>query len=362
MNKLKKIWKDPVGSKLIAAAIIGLASPIFIYGWSIIRPISFKNTFVKIAKFLETPIVLPLWSLISFLLLILFTVTLLKTIQAKKEFKRSLMSDEEKPERVSNQSNEEEQSKFDTKEIQSNLENTNKSESVVTKAATVFFYERICDSFPGVETLKWFEDPYEAIERLSLLLAPPVSFENSKGHGTSCQPMWWFRGLSALHIEQFKRIDGTHCLIGHYLYNIKRIAVIRIGSYYQNFVYIETNPDKPTGLYKRPIKEYSTDENSNILREEYGLFNNFPISRQEYDDGVSEINGQIVKTHDAELQVRYLSAYNFIISSQFSPYNSNDFCRKSEGYFNKLLIGNAEEKFPDFLKFMINLPRNKYDK
>jgi hypothetical protein len=245
-------------------------------------------------------------------------------------------------------------------EISTQQENSNiKTNLIIRDVPTVFFHQRICDSFPGVEFYKWIEDPYSSIERLSILLKPPIHFDHSEGYGTTFQPIWWFRGLKASRIEKFERIDSTHCLIDRYLLNIKRIAVVRSGSYYQDFVYIETNQDEPIGLYEHQENLESSENKVGALREEYGLFNNIPITRQEYDDGASEINGQVVNTQEAELRVRYLTPYNFIISSQFSPYNSNEFCRYSEEYFDNLLLGKVE--FSDFIKFMSKIQKNAYD-
>jgi len=147
--------------------------------------------------------------------------------------------------------------------------------------------------------------------------------------------------------------------MGHYLFNIKRIAVFRSGSYYQNFVYIETNKDEPIGLYEHPEDKISNENQIDKLREEYGLFNNIPVTRGEYDDGVSEINGQIVNTQGAELQVRYLAPYNFIISAKFSPYNSDGFCRYSEEYFDNLLLKKID--FSDFIELMSKFPKHAND-
>lgn len=47
IEKLKKIWKDPVGSKLIAAALIAIATSLFIYFKSIIQNEEFKIAFIN---------------------------------------------------------------------------------------------------------------------------------------------------------------------------------------------------------------------------------------------------------------------------------------------------------------------------
>jgi len=351
MNKLKKIWKDPVGSKLIAAAIIGLMSPIIIIFWSLIKPISFKASFDSIISDVNYMIEIPLWIFLLTLVVLSFLVRALLNKPKLKSINHSLnKSLEEFPNENDTQT--ETKDKIDEDE-----KNTNKL--VISKAPTVFFHERICDAFPGVESYKWIEDPYTAIERLSILLQNPVFFDEHSGYGTTSDPIWWFRGTAGLYIRKFERIDGTHCLIDNYLINISRIAVVRRGSYYQDFIYIETTFDEPTGLYdnKEAIEDYR--KKWGFYSEEYGLFNDILISRQEYDDGVAEINGTLVNTEEAELRVRYLTPYNFIITSKFSPYNSKEFCRKSEEYFNGLIREKIE--FQNFLDFMLRLPKNRKD-
>jgi hypothetical protein len=84
--------------------------------------------------------------------------------------------------------------------------------------------------------------------------------------------------------------------------------------------------------------------------EEYGLLGKKLIRREEYDDGAIVINGEIVDASNAELRVRYLSDYNFIIAAQQSPYSSNKFERESEDMFNDLLKGKmTAESFFEYL-------------
>ena len=351
MNKFQKIWKDPVWSKLIAAAIIGLASPIIIFLWSLIKQSSFKDSFYSIISVLNYMVEIPLWILLLTLTVMFFLV---RVLLKKAKFKSINHSESKSTEDSPNDN----YTQVKTRNIiDEDEKNTNKL--IIRTAPTVFFHERICDAFPGVESYKWIEDPYTAIERLSILLQNPIYFDESYGHGTTSDPIWWFRGVSALSISKFERIDGTHCLINTDLINIKRIAVVRRGSYYQDFIYIEANPDNPTGLYnnKESIEYYS--KKWEFYREVYGLYNNIPISIQEYDDGVAEINGKLVNTEEAELRVRYLTPYNFIITSKFSPYNSDEFCRESKEYFEGLLRGDVE--FENFLDFMFRLQKNRND-
>jgi hypothetical protein len=72
---------------------------------------------------------------------------------------------------------------------------------------------------------------------------------------------------------------------------------------------------------------------------EFGLYKKIPISRQEYDDGSAVIKNKVVETRTAELRVRFISDYNFIIAAKQSPFNSNEFDVFSKPKFNKILAG-----------------------
>ncbi len=72
MNRLQKMWKDPVGSKLIAAGIIGISSPIFIYLWSLIKQISFKDSLFSILTLLNQSISVSLWIILVLAIALFF--------------------------------------------------------------------------------------------------------------------------------------------------------------------------------------------------------------------------------------------------------------------------------------------------
>ena len=69
------------------------------------------------------------------------------------------------------------------------------------------------------------------------------------------------------------------------------------------------------------------------------MFENTPITRAGYDDGAAVINGNVVDLTGAQLRVRYLSRFNFLIASNFSPINSPDFDEISEALLNDMLSG-----------------------
>lgn len=221
--------------------------------------------------------------------------------------------------------------------------------------STIHFSNRMADAFPGIRELTWFTEPREAIDRLSILLKTPLRFRVREGKAL---PMWWWRGGSDNHIESFKVLGKTTCLMNTHELEISKLAAYRSASYYREFVYVETNPSQPIGLYDYPngyVEERKQEWG--YYKEEYALLNDKPISRTEYDDNSAVINGKVVDAYGAELRIRYLSKYNFIIAAQMSPINNSEFDMLFETILNELLEGVQE--FESLLDAVLKLPRRK---
>jgi hypothetical protein len=232
----------------------------------------------------------------------------------------------------------------------------------------VFFDYRMGKAFPGIRGLVWITDPKKAVYHLAELLKKPLLFKakikkvNSIG---TIDPIWWFRGVSHSFIEDFKILSDTKILINNDEFEIDKIAVYRSSSYYRNFVYVETKPDTPTGLYSTTPEEMQSFINKfGYIWEEYGILDGkYLITRQEYDDGSAIIDGKIMDATNAELRIRYLSKYNFIISSKSSPYNSRKYDRISMKYFDGILKGTNtfEEYFNEIIKLSREDTYYEYD-
>ncbi len=99
---------------------------------------------------------------------------------------------------------------------------------------------------------------------------------------------------------------------------VEKIAAYRGQSYYQDFVYVQCNSDKPTGLYKHDQKYIKERyDNNGDYQEEFGIYKSKNITRQEYDDGSAIIKGNPVRTEGAVLRSRNLTKYNFIMMLSF---------------------------------------------
>lgn len=333
---IKKIWKDSVGSKLIAAGLIFIISLIAIFFWGLITKLNFFGIYKKIFDLLKTDFLIKGWLLLILIFILLSTVLfLIRTI--KKKIKDSPKVSEKVQE----------------------FKEPEKTE--IREASTVFFHYRFCDAFPGFSSsYKWFTSKRDIRNRLKILLANPLAFDLGEGYGIDIRPIWWFRGSCAIPIEKFEILNRKKVLLYIDELIIDKIAAYRGQSYYEDFVYVQCLPDRPTGLYNHNQQYIESCINEDReYQEEFGVFNNRFISRQEYDDGSAIIKGKPVRTIGAELRSRTLTKYNFIIAAKFSPYNCQDFYRNSHEYFGKLLRN--EIVFDDFINWIKKFPKNHND-
>ncbi|MGB6490104.1 MAG: hypothetical protein WBF10_01465, partial [Methylovirgula sp.] len=129
-------------------------------------------------------------------------------------------------------------------------------------------------------------------------------------------------------------------------------------TYKQSFVYVETAAMPPTGLYEHDQKYIDQRlEDRGYANEEYGVFRGHPISRGEYDDGAAEIGGELIDTaSEAELRVRHITPYNFIIAAQASPINNHNFDRRLEELLNAALKFSSADAVNELVEAVRLLP------
>lgn len=332
---IKENWKDPVWSKVIATAIISVSGFILGLIYALIRylylKISFSDSFHKVWEWLNFDITFKIW--ILFILIAVYLILVLKPVL---KFMGDILSKLKSP-----------------KKRKAKQENNQLPRA--TENSTSLFYQRMASAFPGVRDIKWFDNPNIATKRLEILLKEPLKF-SSGGYDCESDPIWWFRGGSAQFIDKFIKTSRKKVLINIDQLKIKRIAAYHGDSYYKDFVYVEVDSEKQTGLYNIKPEDIKRHIDSfGYSWEEYGLIKNWlgwktPIRREEYDDGATVIRGKVKDTINAELRVRYISKYNFIIAAKGSPYNSARFNRDSQTYFDDILKG--EIKPEDFFAFL----------
>lgn len=222
--------------------------------------------------------------------------------------------------------------------------------------STVIFAERFGDAFPGVRGIEWFADQDGVRQRLQRLFADPLEYED----GT---PIWWTRGNSNLQITSYEQ-EGDHVLINGDEMKIGRIAAVAQASYKYNFVYFETLPLDPIGIYPKTashIREVETGESylPNYW-EEYGLVDGkHLITRAEADDGSAMIDGRLQSVSGRlEIRGRHVTPYNFIVAAGGAPLMSTKYDRQLQTHLNAMLKG--QDKLSDIAAESMRLETGRF--
>lgn len=233
---------------------------------------------------------------------------------------------------------------------------------ILHDATTVFFSRKIASGFPGVRNIKWYVDPDEIKLHLDAFFKSPIKFREATHREGDTEPIWWFRGEYNEAIVHYEALGNGIFLIGDNELKIKGIAVYSDASrYFREYIYIETTPMHPFDKeYYTPDRIEELARKMDYVDEEYAVFNDgntcVEISKAESDDGYAEINGEIIPVHGrTSPRCRFLTPFNMIIASKYSPYNSTLFSMGSNHYFNGVLKGTI--KFEDFHKYLMDLPK-----
>jgi hypothetical protein len=216
------------------------------------------------------------------------------------------------------------------------------------------FSNRFSQAFPGVRGVTWFEEQSTIVERLNILLNEPLTF----GNGTPL--VWWWRGPQNLEIQQFNHVENNYFLMDGNELHIDKIAALNLGAYYQKAVYVEVKSSSPTGVYPTDsIYQSKRLQLMGYLDEEYGLVDGeILVKREEYDDGAAIINGKLTDIRGrAEVRIRYITPYNFIIAPNQSPINSSRFDTELEQYLNQMLKG--QDVFDEMCNAIRKLPKRE---
>ncbi len=122
--------------------------------------------------------------------------------------------------------------------------------------------------------------------------------------------------------------------------DIARIAAYGSPSYYREFVYVEAKAESPTGIYEYEPEDIPRMTGKfGFAAEEYGVLGEHLISRAEYDDGAAVVNGKVIDASDAQLRIRYLTPYNFIIAASDSPINNKDYDLRVNEFLDGIMQG-----------------------
>lgn len=241
----------------------------------------------------------------------------------------------------------------------------NPYKDAITEHSTVFFKRRMCAAFPGKRGLIEYTDQKQIRRALSKLFKAPLKFNKAIGRDSLTDPIWWFRGGSAMNIDKYKYLGNGRYLLAWDEVKISRlIAFIDSGRYYSNYVYIEFDGDKPTNLckdYCSPDKIKELHKSLPQVTEEYAVFKpccffSKRITKQEEDDGYTRILGKTVKLKKRyECRIRSLTPYNYIIAAKQSAFNSPEFDRTSGIVLDGMLDGSVTKE--QMNEYMMNFPK-----
>lgn len=236
-----------------------------------------------------------------------------------------------------------------------------------TEESTVFFARGMASAFPGVRGLIEITNSKTIRKCLKVLLQDPLRFTHGL-EGCDTAPVWWLRGGSNMYISFFTALHSGKFLIDIKEIKIKRLLVYRDFAILSNqYVYVETLPDKPCGCYKNHTPDYITKiaKEDGYFEEEYADFKPYRfllakhISRSDFDDNATIIFGKHFELgNNAKLRKRFLTPYNFIICADGSPYNCDEFSFTSEPIFRGMLEGTITDN--DFHQYMMKFHKRKY--
>jgi hypothetical protein len=239
-------------------------------------------------------------------------------------------------------------------------EDGNVLEATLVNSVVYFYQDRLLAAFPGVRGLNEYGGVKEIVGRLDILFKRPLKIQEPRVDGRVLRwqfPLWWWRGMTNLQIESYRRLSETDVLINNDELRIRRAAVHNPAAYYHSFVYLEFDPIEPTGLYQHEqesidawVKEHGP------YSEGYALFEDRLIRYEEFDDGAAVIDGRVVSTSGkAQPRNRYLTPYNIVVAGQMSPINNNGFDKLLGQIMNGILAGTHSIK--DLADAVCGLPR-----
>lgn len=122
--------------------------------------------------------------------------------------------------------------------------------------------------------------------------------------------LWWTKGRGNMSIKNIRKLNEDTWLIDYDEIQVEKIMVLK-NSYSMDhqFIIVKTRPMEKFGIYE---ETYSSEEAAWFL-DRY-------ITREEYDDGVANINGESVLLEGrAEVRVRKLEKDYIFISTSSHP-------------------------------------------
>lgn len=229
----------------------------------------------------------------------------------------------------------------------------------------ILFWHRMHDAFPGLRDVDELRGE-NAADRLEILFKEPIHqiiHSTESGRPLRNYPFWWFRGGSNMYIPHFERIESSRVLFDVMEIEIDRLVAVRRENHpSRDFVYVQTNADKPVGIYAYRDGEIAARLEHNIksgyessVYEEYGLWEGRPITRAEYDDGAAVIDGTPTRLTGADLRSRFLTPHNFMLCGREHVANQVRFDLILQSIFDDILMGTRT--IDDLIDIIQKLPQ-----
>ncbi len=201
-----------------------------------------------------------------------------------------------------------------------------------------FFARRFALTFPGQRGIRTFEEPKDLEKRLKLFFEEPFLFSDD-------QPIWYWHD-GDMHIERFKKIGPRIYLMNLYELKLRKISTVYSSDPRRMFIYVETEAMPETGVNKIPGE----------IIEAYGVYKDKNVSYEEYMDGSTETNGEIINFDGTEeLRWRPLRDFNFLIAPRTSVINNRNFEDELPVILEAML--NGEANINDMKKKIDSLPK-----
>ena len=222
------------------------------------------------------------------------------------------------------------------------------------------FNYRLGDAFPGLRGVARF-DGDNAVNRLEVLLRNPLKIDSAR-IGGQLFPFYWFRGIANNHVQEFERLSSDRVLLDIYEMKVDYVLAVRKFSGIKNFVYVQLSPETPTGLYnykdgwlEEYLKSLFEEKSGCYFFEEYGVWGDKLITREEFDDGATIVDGKVVLFKDAILRARYITPFNFILCGSNHLLNTGFFDWDFTKLLDEVLLN--EKSVESVVDFVGSLPK-----
>lgn len=184
------------------------------------------------------------------------------------------------------------------KEVSENRRFQNEIDSVLGDLRT--FDKMLLHAFPGKRGILVTDDPIK-IERLM----------NGLSGITSQTDLWWSQGSSNNTINKIDKLGENTWIMDYKEVQVEKIWALKHNySLDHQFLIIKTKAMPSFGIH----------ENKEFHNEEAAWFIDRYISREEYDDGVAEIDGEVVVLEGkAELRLRNLQPEFYFVATSSHP-------------------------------------------